>query len=84
MYLYVVFGQRRENYPGELGPEAISVIDEFGHDENPTYIETERSEAAGSGDYENVVVARLDVSQDAIMTLLRPSTSTVVAHVVKD
>ncbi len=35
MKLYVMFGQRKESYPGEYAPEALLCWDEFCVDENP-------------------------------------------------
>jgi hypothetical protein len=35
MRLYVLFGQRKEDYDGQYGPEALVCWDEFCVDENP-------------------------------------------------
>ena len=36
MHLHVWFIQRKERFPGQYGPEARLVVDEFTMDENPT------------------------------------------------
>ena len=38
MKIYVLFGQRKEDYPGQYAPEALDVMDEFGWDENSEYL----------------------------------------------
>lgn len=35
MKIRVLFMQRREDYPGEFGPEVLLAIDEFSSSENP-------------------------------------------------
>lgn len=43
MKLFVLFVQRRESFPGEIGPEAVEICDEFTMDESPTWLEKERN-----------------------------------------
>lgn len=46
MKLYVMFGQREENYPGQYGPEAINFIwDEYCVEENLEGFEVAKEEA---------------------------------------
>lgn len=38
MKVYILFGQRYEDYPEQYAPEAIAVADEFTMSDNPEYI----------------------------------------------
>lgn len=54
--LYIVFAQYRESYPDEYAPEAVAVISEFAHEENPDWIEEELKKAKANPD---VVAAQI-------------------------
>jgi hypothetical protein len=41
MQIKVLFGQRKERYDNEYGPEAMAIVDEFSDSENPIYFDTE-------------------------------------------
>lgn len=72
MKLFVLFAQRKERYPGEFAPEAMAVMDEFGMDEIPEYMDQKIAEAKKNDDLESVVLIPMEVDRDAIMALLRP------------
>lgn len=72
MKLFVLFGQRKESYPGEYAPEALACIDECGMDENPAYIEGEHKKHRDSDEFEAIAVITLKVNGAKIMEILRP------------
>ena len=41
MKLHILFGQRKESYEGEFGPEVLTATDEFTLEENPDRWESE-------------------------------------------
>lgn len=45
MTVYILFGQRKCDYPDQYAPEALEVMDEFAYDENGEWL-TEKLEAA--------------------------------------
>lgn len=82
MKVYVLFGQRKESYPGQYAPEVLASIDEFGNDENPDYMIDEEKKAVATGEFESVVVIPLEVNQAQIMARLRPSQKPLQATIV--
>ncbi len=38
MKIKILFGHRKENYEGEYAPEVLGAIDEYSHDNNPSWI----------------------------------------------
>lgn len=73
MKLHVLFGQRKEHYPGEYMPEALAVMDEFGQSDNPEYLDGELKKAVATDEFESVVVVVMEVNGAKVMELLRPS-----------
>lgn len=64
MRIKVLFIQRREDYPGQLGPELLAAVDEFSDSDNPKWFEEEkRKQLAAVGD---------DVAASAVMTINIP------------
>lgn len=73
MKLYILFGQRIERYPGEYAPEALEVMDEYGMEENPEYLDDKMQEFSKTEEFESLAIVPLAVDQSSIMNLLRPS-----------
>lgn len=67
MELHILFGQRKESYPGEYGPEVLVCWDEFCIDENPEgfheAVEKARKEYESSFTSMRVVVVKVDGSK---------------------
>lgn len=76
MKIFVLFAQRKERYPGEYPPEAKAVMDEFGMDEIPEYMDRKIADAKANDDLESVALIPMEVDMDKIMALLRPVVST--------
>ena len=64
MKIYVLFGQRHENYPGELAPEALAVIDEFTHDENPQWMAVKQETMDHVNEFVSTEVVAIDTGKD--------------------
>jgi hypothetical protein len=79
MILHVLMGQRKESYPGQYAPEALAIIDEYGHSDNPDYMAAERAKQTATGEFESLAVLDLDVSGPAIMAHLRPKLKAALA-----
>jgi hypothetical protein len=82
MKLFVLYGQRKERYPGEYAPEALTVIDEAGESDNPQYMQDEKSKAIATGEFESVVVVTLELNGGKIMEMLRPTTLSIRAEII--
>ncbi len=81
MKIHVLMGQRIESYPGQYAPEAIACMDEYGHSDNPEWLDGKKAEADATGEFERTEIVTLEVPLDAIMRLLRP-TQQIIAAVV--
>lgn len=82
MLVLVLFGQRKETYPGEYGPECLAVMSGYDNDENPGYLRQEQAKHEESGEFEALHVIPLNVVEARIMEILRPSLAPVPAAVV--
>lgn len=81
MQLHVLMAQREEAYPGEYAPEALDVIDEIGHSDNPDFLERRAKEARETGEFESVAIITIEVDGDAVMAQLRPSHKPLVGRI---
>jgi len=52
MNVYILFGQRKCAYPGQLAPEALEVMDEFAYDENGDWLRDKLKEAEKTNEFE--------------------------------
>jgi hypothetical protein len=82
MILHILMGQRTESYPGQYAPEALAIIDEHGHSDNPEYMAGEKAKFLASNEFESLAVIDLDVSASAISSHLRPKHNAVAATIV--
>lgn len=72
MKLLVIMAQRKERYQGEYGPEALEVMTEYDNDDNGEYLPVKLEEFKKSNMFENVQLITIEVSENAIMKILRP------------
>lgn len=72
MDLYILFGQRKEAYEGEFGPEALLCWEEFSVDENPSGWDEALAETRKKyeADMAAMRVMKIRVDQDKIRKLL--------------
>jgi hypothetical protein len=65
MRLYVIFGQRKERYEGELAPEALDVMDEYCNDDNPSWLPDKLALYRESGEYIDVDIFAIELTGNA-------------------
>ena len=51
MILYVLFGQRKEDYPEQHAPEALEIMDEYAAEQNAEWLEEKRKEYEETGEF---------------------------------
>lgn len=83
MELHVVFAQRKGQYPGQYGPEAIGCATEYEVDENPDYLEGVERNAREDDDLDRVARIVLEVDEAAVQRILYPDTAPLEAKVVE-
>ena len=82
MKLHVLFAQRKERYPGEYAPEALTCITEYGQDENPDYLACEQENAEASDEFTSTAVVTLEFSDEELERLLNPPPAVLAAAIV--
>lgn len=71
MKLHILFGQRKEDYPGQYAPEALEVMDEYGYDENGEWLQNKLEEYWGHNEFVSLKIIEVDVgSTEALRGLL--------------
>jgi len=70
--VFIVFGKRKESCGGGH-PEALDVIDEWSHEENPEWLESSVARHRANTEFENVQIVRLDYMTSAVRDILDPS-----------
>ena len=72
MKLYVLFGLRFQDYDGQYAPEALSVIDEFAHEETDVWIHEQYHKQHATGDFESLRIVEIDFDRDDLDAIFRP------------
>lgn len=65
MKLHIIFGQRECRYEGQYAPEALGIVDEHCHDENPGYLTAALSKARDNKDFIAVEVVDIELNDAA-------------------
>ena len=68
----VLIGYRAGSYPGEHGPEALAVMDEYGIELNPEYLQQQAAEAQAGQEFEALGFIDLGLDMDGIRHRLYP------------
>lgn len=84
MKLYILFGQRKEDYKGQFGVEALYCASEYDADENPEYLHGKKEMHRLNKDFEALEIVTLEVSEAEIEAILQPKHQTITAKVVKE
>ena len=63
MRIYTLWGQRKERYQGQYAPELIAAIDEWGMEENSSYLTDEESKASNSGEFDIIRRILININQ---------------------
>lgn len=81
MELYVLFGQRKQQYEGQYGFEALACSSEYDADENPDYMPEQMQKARECGDFDALAVVTLSVSAVDVRRILYPQALAIPASV---
>jgi hypothetical protein len=84
MRLFVLFGKRKEKYVGEYAPEVLVAMDEYGHHDNPAYLQSEYEKQLNTKEFEHLKVIEVEVNTNKLMEQLCPKTIPVEGEIVKD
>ncbi|HCA5886585.1 TPA: hypothetical protein MXS07_006234 [Pseudomonas aeruginosa] len=84
MKLFVLFGQRKCDYPGQYSMEALACMDENGHSDNPEYLEGELAKYDQSREFDRLSIVGLSVSEEAIRDVLYPEQKPIAASVLAE
>lgn len=82
MKLFVLFGQRKCDYPGQYALEALACMDENGHSDNPDYLRGELAIREGSCEFDRLSIVELSVSEKDVRRVLYPENQAIDAAVV--
>lgn len=69
MIVHVLFGKRKDTYPGQQSLEALACM--TGNDKNLLYLRRELAKHAKSGEFEKLEIVGLVVDTDKMMNMLR-------------
>ncbi len=83
MNLYVLFGQRKCDYPGQYALEALACMDENSQSDNPDYLHAEQEKYEQSGEFDRLSIVELSVSEKDVRRILYPEHQAVAAYVVQ-
>lgn len=81
MKLFVLFAQRKERYPGEYAPEALHCIDEYGNDDNPSFLLDAKADAIATGEFSTVEIIALDFNGAKVHSILNPTHEVIPASI---
>jgi len=65
MKIYCVWGQRKEMYEGQHGPELLASCDEYTERENPQYFQDELAKYKEDSEFEFVKVLIIEVADES-------------------
>lgn len=73
MRIYVLFGQRKEQYDGQHAPEALDVIDEYSVDSNAGFMDESLANAMRKfgEEFEGIAWFPVEIAGDVEVTLRR-------------
>ena len=81
MKVLVLFGSRKATYPGQYAPEALECIDEYVHEEFPTYLTDKKAEYLATNDFDSLEIITLEVNENDVSAKLFPSRGVLKASV---
>lgn len=82
MKIKVLFGQRKGQYEGEYGIDAIECMSEYELGENPGYMDERREKLEAEGDHEGLALVDLEVDEAAIRAIMYPGSVAIPAKVL--
>jgi len=64
MKLYILFGQRKQRYEGEIAPEALEIMDEYSFDDNSSWIDDKLKEYQRTKEFEFLKILVIEINQE--------------------
>lgn len=61
MNVYILFGQRICDYPGQYAPEALELMDEFAYDENAEWLHKKLEAAEKTKEFSALRIIEIDL-----------------------
>ena len=81
MKILVLMAQRKCDYAGQYGEEALACMSEYEYDDNPAYLHEKLTEYRNTNDFEAIEIVSLEVSSTEIQKRLFPDTSPILVTV---
>ena len=66
MRIYMLWGQRKCDYPNQYAPELLGAVDEFTDEDNPSWLDGKLKEYFSDKEFVSVSIIRADVDDDVI------------------
>jgi len=73
MLLYVIFIQRDEEYEGQIGVEAVDIMDEYSYEDNPDYLNDKLKELQNQPDITKAELIPIEIKEAEITKILFPA-----------
>ena len=70
MKIHILFGLRKQSYPGQYAPEALEVMDEYAMDDNLDYLKDKSEEYKKSDEFQSLRIFEIKVDQNRILDVL--------------
>jgi len=82
MKLYVLFGQRKNSYPGQHGLEALACFTEYDADVNPSYMTDALERYRKNGCYEGLDIVTINCLEKEIWKILFPENKPIAGFIL--
>lgn len=82
MKIYVLFGQRKCDYPGQYAIEALQTIDEYAYFDSREWMDEQISTYQESSEFDSLALVPIELPKAAIVRALYPAEQTVEGKVV--
>lgn len=79
MKLFVLYGQRKCQYPGQYAPEALACMDENAHSDNPDYLNDAKESNAATGEFDALAIVSFTYDAAELDRRLHPVTTSITS-----
>ena len=83
MILHVLMGQRECNYPGEYGPEALEIMDEYAYSDNGEWLKEKKAYYEGTKEFTGIAIVDVRVDGNRIVEALTPRNLHISGEILK-
>lgn len=70
MKIFMIWGQRECQYPGQHAPELLQTVDEYTDDDNPKLLESEEEKYRKSRNFKSICIIQADIDDGVITRAL--------------